>query len=113
MSAIDRLTRLLIDAGVTWEPRGVATDLIESGAVIVPPCKIGDTVYVVNGDSEPIEKQVIGLHLVGEGLRLRRKNRSRESYIILRSELHDEVLHVPVSKLGETLFTTTKGGGQK
>lgn len=47
MNGRDRLTRALIDAGVTWYPSKVADALLASGYVIVPPVKLGDTVYVL------------------------------------------------------------------
>lgn len=46
----DRLIELLIQSGVTWNPCGVADNLLKNG-VIVPPCKVGDTVYVLTHDS--------------------------------------------------------------
>lgn len=41
----DRLIELLIKSGVTWNPGGVADCLLENG-VIVPPCRVGDTLWV-------------------------------------------------------------------
>ena len=40
----DRLIELLIKAKVTWNPCGIADHLLSNG-VIVPPCKVGDTVW--------------------------------------------------------------------
>lgn len=45
----DRLTELLIKSGVTWNPVGVADYLLDNG-VIVPPCKVGDKVYIIDED---------------------------------------------------------------
>ena len=42
----DRLIELLIKSGVTWNPCGVADHLLENG-IIVPPCKVGDTIYQI------------------------------------------------------------------
>jgi hypothetical protein len=43
----DRLIELLIKSGVTWYPCGVADHLLANG-VIVLPCAVGDTVYVLD-----------------------------------------------------------------
>lgn len=45
----DRLIELLIKSGVTWNPCGVADYLLENG-VIVPPVKVGQTVYRTRGN---------------------------------------------------------------
>lgn len=45
----DRLIELLIKSGVTWNPCGVADCLLENG-VIVPPVRVGQTVYRTRGN---------------------------------------------------------------
>lgn len=47
-----RLIDLLIKAGVTWNPCGKADCLLENG-VIVPPVKVGQTIYRCG---DPIKK---------------------------------------------------------
>lgn len=42
----DRLIELLIKSGVTWNPYGVADPLLANG-IIVPPVKVGDTVWKI------------------------------------------------------------------
>ena len=44
---LDALTKLLIECGVTWQPRELAKKLIERD-VIVPPCKVGDKVFFID-----------------------------------------------------------------
>ena len=125
MTGRDRLVELLEEAthhrvkvreGFTPEEHRravcemVADVLLASGAVIVPPVKLGDVVYIPAGGPKNkrcaiYEKQVIGLHIIGEDLRIRRKNRVIESYVILRAEFGD-VYHVPMAKLGKTFFLT-------
>lgn len=48
-----KLVKLLIGAGVTMFPHNVAENLLANG-VIVPPCKVGDTVYVITDCSKII-----------------------------------------------------------
>lgn len=43
----DRLIEILIQSGVTWNPCGVADALLDNG-VIMPPVKVGDTIYVLD-----------------------------------------------------------------
>lgn len=42
----ERLIELLRQSGITWYPSKVADYLLENG-IIVPPCKVGDTVYCI------------------------------------------------------------------
>lgn len=46
MTERERLIELLRQSGITWYPSKVADYLLENG-VIVPPCKVGDTVYYI------------------------------------------------------------------
>ena len=43
----DRLRQLLLNTNITWETTKIAEYLITNG-VIVPPCKVGDTVYYIH-----------------------------------------------------------------
>lgn len=46
MTDREMLIDLLIKAGVTWQPCGVANYLLKNG-VVVPPCQEGDTIYKI------------------------------------------------------------------
>ena len=46
MTDRDRLIKLLLKAKVTWNVCGLADYLLANG-VIVPPCKVGQTVYEI------------------------------------------------------------------
>lgn len=44
----DRLRELLLNTNITWDTTKIAEYLIENG-VVVPPCKVGQTVYAKKG----------------------------------------------------------------
>ena len=51
MTELEHLTKL-IESAMYWgadTPEKIAERLIEDGDVIVPPCKVGDTVYYIGG----------------------------------------------------------------
>lgn len=51
MTELEHLTKL-IESAMYWgadTPEKIAERLIEDGDVIVPPCKVGDTVYQTDG----------------------------------------------------------------
>lgn len=52
-----RLIDLLIQAHVTFYPGNIADYLLANG-VIVPPCKVGDTVYKIE-NGEVVERQIL------------------------------------------------------
>lgn len=57
MTDRDRLVKLLIKTGVTWNPCGVADAIIADGW-IKPACKVGDTVYVPKDNGEISKSKV-------------------------------------------------------
>ena len=91
----DRLIELLIKSGVTWNPVGVADYLLENG-VIVPPCKVGDTVYYPSFNVGMVfEYKVISIKLNSKGL-----------YVVLDNRLRNEQMTHRASQIGKTVFLT-------
>ena len=71
----ERLIELLRQSGITWYPSKVADYLLENG-IIVPPCKVGDTVYYVSrGRIERLEIRNINYSF-----------RDREYYVYLEND---------------------------
>jgi hypothetical protein len=62
-----KMTKLLIDAGVTWYPAQVADHLLANG-VIVPPISVGQTVYRVYTRSWVGEDKVCELNISNRGI---------------------------------------------
>ena len=48
----DKLIKLLMQKGLGVEGATIAADHLLANDVIVPPCKVGDTVYWVTSDSK-------------------------------------------------------------
>lgn len=76
-------------------------DKIEQGTLIELPCKVGDTVYQVEGEHYPIfkEYEIGGVAIVG--------NAGLES-IKLLDDCHCDGFFAWASKIGETVFLTRK-----
>ena len=61
MTERERLTERIRSA-MCWgwtEPSEIAERLIENGDVIVPPCKVGDTVYYLGGIRNSLVKSAV------------------------------------------------------
>ena len=98
------MTKLLIDAGVTWYPTQVADHILadkeikhafellkaeKEGKLIMPPCKVGDTVYVVDVCAkEVIERKIMEIRQTEWGM----------IYI------HSCGFGYPVTSIGKTVF---------
>ena len=81
----------------------LADYLIENG-VLVPPCKVGDVVYVVKPYFSFIQEyQVRGYHL-GEFPTL--NGHKRKSYLICYHKASSALKHLPIDEIGKTVFLT-------
>lgn len=79
----------------------IADGLIDSG-VILPPCKVGDVVYVVKPYFSFIQEyQVRGYHL-GEFPTL--NGHKRKSYLICYHKASSALKHLPIDEIGKTVF---------
>lgn len=96
MTERERLIELLKDGGVRTFPyvNALADHLLESG-VIVPPVKIGDTVY----DYAVRECRVISVHFYDEGL---------PAFTVERTGYHGVKICTTYTfnKIGESVFIT-------
>lgn len=83
-------------------------DYILENGVIVPPVKLGDTIYEImlpkNRESYFVSGTVCALHL-GDGSR-NHCNHKRESYIIAEFPNTRYVCKYPLSKIGISIFTS-------
>lgn len=86
--------------------------LLENG-VIVPPCKIGDTIYHAifhkSGTGACVEYQVVGFHL-GEFPKLR--GQKRKQYFIVWHEVTNSISHLDFEQIGKTVFLTREEAEQ-
>ena len=84
----------------------IADFLLENG-VIVPPCKIGDTIYksifLKDRTGFYVEHQVVGFH-VGELPKLR--GHKREQYFIVWHKETNAISHLNFEQIGKTVFFT-------
>lgn len=101
----DRLIELLKECRSI---EGVGSDLIEKQAdfllansVIVPPCKVGDTVYMVTPGGRIHEKKVLGSASV-VGLNLRDEIWMKHSFTCESALVFNE------DDIGKTVFLTRK-----
>ena len=87
----------------TWCVSDLAEYLIANG-VVVPPCKIGDKVYVVKHYfSHKQEYEVRGFHL-GEFPTL--NGSKRNSYLICYHKISGALKHIFIKDIGKTVFLT-------
>lgn len=108
MTERERLIELLIDYPCmsTAEENfieSIAEDLADhllANGVIVPPCKVGDTVYeIVQSYGYVREVKVVGFHL-GKFTTLR--GHKRKEYLVCYSNGY--LLHIRIDKIGKTVF---------
>lgn len=101
----ERLVELIEDAvGEGWRTmcEAIADNLIIEGGVIVPPCKVGDTVYEVLPKCGYIRSlNVVGFHL-GKFPDLR--GHKRKEYLVCYSDY--SLTHIDIDKFGKTVFAT-------
>ena len=97
----DKLIELLIKSGVTWNPCGVADSLLANG-VIVPPCKVGDTVYYPSFNVGMVfEYKIVSIKLNSKGL-----------YVVLDNRLRNEQMTHRATQIGKTVFLTKEQAEQ-
>lgn len=118
MTDRDRLIELLsIAVGdcnlTTYEIKLVADYLIDNG-VILPPCKVGDTIYKLilfkDGHGGCVPQKVVGFHL-GEFPHIR--GQERKQYIIVYHEVVNTISHIDIKQIGKTVFLTREEAERK
>lgn len=102
--ARNKLVRLLNDWG-TVESEALADYLIANG-IILPPCKIGDTVYEAvffkkSVFSHWVASKVVGFHL-GDFPTLR--GQKRKQYIVVWHSFPNCICHIPLDNFGKSVF---------
>lgn len=99
----DRLIELLIKAHVTWNPCNISDYLLENG-VIMPPCKVGDTVYLFSSVLEEVcESKVITI----EQNYYTPSNPFWFSIEYLSKQIGTQVIRIPINQaIGKTVFFT-------
>lgn len=102
MTERERLIELLDNSLTKYNlAENIADELLANG-VIVPPCKVGDTVYEVFPKVKHIRSaKVVGFHL-GKFLNLR--GQKRKEYLICYSDY--SLTHIAIDKFGKTVFLT-------
>lgn len=107
----DRLLKLLDDFYYTIESitrqdiSDIADCLLENG-VIVPPCKVGDTIYEAifyskGKFSHWNECQVVGFHLGGFP---KLRGIKRNQYIVVWHRVPNCITHINLDNFGKTVF---------
>lgn len=83
----------------------VADYLLENG-VIVPPCNVGDTVYInvftKKGYSHTITEKAVGMHILDSPKA--RGNKPRKNYIIIHCKNTNSLKHIDFDEIGKTVF---------
>ncbi len=83
------------------EREKLANCLLECG-VIVPPCTIGDKIYILTGSSEIIiELIVCGIHYTKQSKYEKLKD---NQYLVAESRLWHGVQHININDIGKTVF---------
>lgn len=87
----------------------LADYLLESG-VIVPPCKLGDKIYVLTGSSEIIVELIVcGIHYTKQSKYGKLKD---NQYLVAESRLWRGVQHINTNDIGKTVFLNCKEAEQ-
>ncbi len=101
----DRLIELLQNVPADLEGnRGVGTiaDYLLANGAIVPPCKVGDTVYVgVKGTSCVLETKVLAIGVDEDG-----------DFVLNPHEYPDDVFCINGVNIGKTVFLTREEAEQ-
>jgi hypothetical protein len=89
-------------------------DYLLANGVIVPPCKVGDTIYknilFKDGHGDTVPQSVVGFHL-GKFPHIR--GRERKQYIIVYHEVVNTISHIDIKQIGKTVFLTKEEAEQK
>lgn len=80
----------------------LADKLLYSG-VILPPCKVGDTIYIICGNQNVCDFVVAGYHVSDTTEYGKTKHRE---YLVCTSRRYPHSFHTKVSGLGKTVFLT-------
>ena len=117
----DRLIELFMDseafngADGRADAKHIADHLLENG-VIVPPCKVGDTVYIVCGDDYYDENLYVEEHKI-TGMTF---SNEHECYFFMNECLGQYLEPFEECDIGKTVFLTReeaervlKGGGEE
>jgi hypothetical protein len=82
----------------------MVADFLLAKGVIVPPCKVGDTVYTVIFKSKFIRSdKVVGFHL-GKFPTLR--GHARKEYLVCYNIHTYSLSHIDIAQIGKTVFLT-------
>jgi len=125
----ERLIELLHQAEIEWISNGIKTieyalkedlicqiqtrqefivDYLLKNGVIVPPCKVGDTVYEALTKVNHIRSnKVVGFHL---GKFPNVLGHKRKEYLVCYSDY--SLTHINIEKFGKTVFLTKKEAEQ-
>ncbi len=92
---------------------GIYADYLLANGVIVPPCKVGDTIYKLiifkDGKGYYVPQNVVGFHL-GKFPHIR--GQERKQYIIVYHEATNTISHIDIKQLGKTVFLTKEEAEQ-
>ena len=82
-------------------------DYILENGVIVPPCKVGQTVYQIvllkDKTGFIVERKVVGFHM-GDFPAIRGHKRSQ--YLIVHHDATNSITHIDIKQIGKTVFLT-------
>lgn len=89
-------------------------DMLLANGVIVPPCKIGDTVYEViktkKGNYSHINTSIcVGFHIVNAP---KKRGHTRQSYIVAYFSITNAIYHFSFERIGKTVFFTREEAEQ-
>ena len=106
----DKLIRLIMKANsplISPTRAKQLADYLLDNNIIVPPCKIGDTIYKLilfkDRTGFYVEHQVVGFH-VGELPKLR--GHKRDQYFIVWHKETNSISHLNFEQIGKTVFFT-------
>ena len=112
MTDRERLIDLIVSADIRCfgsdKPYAeVYADYLLENGVIVPPCKVGDTVYKCvfsrDGSGHIVEQTVVGFHMGEFPSTIRNK---RQEYMVIYHKTVDSLSHINFKEIGETVFLT-------
>lgn len=88
-------------------------DYLLANGVIVPPCKVGQTVYqtILLKDKTAfiVERKVVGFHL-GDFPDIR--GHKRPQYLIVYHDATNSITHIDIDQIGKTVFLTKEEAEQ-
>ena len=123
----DRLIDLLVDTAHEYHAPTFSetADYLINNGVIVPPCALGDTVYCLlfhrDTESYPkktvaysyLEETVVGVHICDSRLRKNAvTDKKYRDYLITQVGCHNAFRHIPMNKIGKTVFLSKEEAEQ-